>query len=104
MEKPSFIILSSILRCSDSFEFSAYRAWAAKRFMEAWSKDPEDISPDHLPLSAALQAIAIVTKYKMPELRKRAFYEIARRADMGQDEKKPTNNGGSLKCADLHFF
>jgi hypothetical protein len=73
---PSFLAVGSILRAATSLQFTEFRRWAVTYLERMWPKVLyDDIAT---PLPHATLAITLAEEYDVPNISKRAYYEILR--------------------------
>ncbi|KAI0703484.1 hypothetical protein BC835DRAFT_1319183 [Cytidiella melzeri] len=81
---PEFSQLASILRAAQTLRFSALEDFASRTLRQMWSKELSKLTESRI--KHAPETIILAREYEMPELLKRAFYELVRTARLGEDE------------------
>lgn len=83
-QPPDFSQLAAILRAARALSFEALDEFASRTLREMWPDDLRKLSM--IPIKNAAETIILARECEMPELLKRAFYELVRTARLGQDE------------------
>lgn len=83
-QPPDFPQLAAILRAARTLSFEAMDAFASRALQEMWPAGLSKLSSKRIP--HACEAVALARKCNMPEIIKRAFYELLRRSQLGQDD------------------
>ncbi|KAI0338828.1 hypothetical protein BDW22DRAFT_1362552 [Trametopsis cervina] len=100
---PEFSQLASILRAARTLRFTALDDFASRILREMWSNDLAKLSSARIP--HASKTIILARSCDMPELLKRAFYELVRTSRLGEDEdadlQDPDVLGSQISRADL---
>jgi hypothetical protein len=78
---PSFHVMAPVLRASSILQFPAFRDFAARYFGNQWSNNLEQLTSE--PLPHAPEMLVLARKYDLPDLMKRALYEVVRMPDFG---------------------
>lgn len=84
LEPPSFFQLSAILRASRVLEFPDLDAIAMHYLRGMWPAELEKLT--EAPIKYAAETIILARECEAPELLKRAFYELLRKPQLGEDE------------------
>ncbi len=80
---PPFEKIASILRASRKLSFSTLDEFASHTLRQMWPSDLSKLTLDQIP--HATETIVLARTCKMPELLKRAFYELVRTGGLGQE-------------------
>ncbi|PSR77822.1 hypothetical protein PHLCEN_2v7694 [Hermanssonia centrifuga] len=92
-ETPPFFILARILRAARALQFQQLDTFATLALRKACPSSLSHLTATPAAAAAAQripfanEVIVLARRCKMPELLKRAFYELARSAGLGQDEE-----------------
>ncbi|KAI0795988.1 hypothetical protein C8Q75DRAFT_730140 [Abortiporus biennis] len=84
-KRPSFSELASILRASRALSFTLLDEYATTTLRQMWPSDLANLSSDRSPYAS--ESIVLARKCNMPEILKRAFYELLRSSGLGQKEE-----------------
>jgi hypothetical protein len=90
---PPMPVMASIFRASDTLEFSAYRTWSLGALEKLWSSvlpAPSSNSTFRKPIPWAVEAVNLGIHQDLPQLLKRAYYELARTSAFHQLEETGT--------------
>jgi len=80
---PSFGIIASILRAATRLSFGDMGAWAVRTLEMMWKDDFDEVTEDHI--QHAAETVNLTWDYDIPRVRRRAFYELLRTKNFGQD-------------------
>ncbi|THH27107.1 hypothetical protein EUX98_g7080 [Antrodiella citrinella] len=78
-----FPVLAGLLRASRALEFSRFNDIATRKLQQLWPYQLEKLTVD--PKDHASETIVLARQWDMPELLKRAFYELVRTTSLGQE-------------------
>jgi hypothetical protein len=87
---PAFSQLAAILRASQKLQFTSLEDFASRILLEMWSSDLDKLTAAHI--KHASETIVLARECEIPELLKRAFYELVRKARLGEDEDADTDD------------
>ncbi|KAF8649922.1 hypothetical protein AX16_005479 [Volvariella volvacea WC 439] len=79
---PPFQSVASILRASHALSFDAFFTWASNWLEDRWSPALVDFSPAKEPY--ATESIVLARQCNLPNILKRALYELVRQEGFGQ--------------------
>ena len=82
-EPPPFHVLASILRAASTLEFTQELEFASRSIRAMWPCELAGLTKDGIPNAAA--TINLAKDCDMPEVLKRAYYELLRSDALGQD-------------------
>lgn len=90
---PPFPILAGILRGSRALDFTRFDDFATRKLRQMWPHDLKGL--DETAQDYACETVVLAQRWNMPELLKRAFYELVRSQELGQilDESDEEENG-----------
>lgn len=80
---PPFNVIASILRASRTLSFKTLDDFASHTLRQMWPSDLSHLTQSQI--AHASETIVLARTCKMPELLKRAFYELARTGSLGQE-------------------
>ncbi|CAL1702984.1 unnamed protein product [Somion occarium] len=80
---PPFRVLASILRASRKLEFTKEYEFASRSLLEMWPSSLSRLTTNTIPNAAA--TVLVARECCMPEVLKRAYYELLRTGGLGQD-------------------
>ncbi|KAH8091783.1 hypothetical protein BXZ70DRAFT_467829 [Cristinia sonorae] len=84
MDSPlPFDMLASLLRCSRALDFTRFDKLATSKLRLMWPSELENLDSDSI--EHASETIVLAKQWNMPELLKRAFYELVRTTSLGQE-------------------
>lgn len=81
---PEFSQLASILRAAQKLQFSSLEDFASRTLLKMWPGDLGKLTVARI--KHASETIVLARDCNIPELLKRAFYELLRKARLGEDE------------------
>ncbi|TFK65531.1 hypothetical protein BDN72DRAFT_880869 [Pluteus cervinus] len=76
--KPSFAFMVSLARAASFFRFGKILEFAVTYLEQVFPEELGEVTEDHIPVTQATEAILLGRNCDLPQLLKRAFYELAR--------------------------
>lgn len=79
-DKPSFEVISGILRAATALSFPDFATWARRSLEETWPSSIESLSTTYTS-AFAIETVVLARDRQVPDIVKRAIYELVRTQD-----------------------
>ncbi|TFK65529.1 hypothetical protein BDN72DRAFT_962444 [Pluteus cervinus] len=98
---PTFSFIASLVRAASFFKFGAILGFATRYLEEMFPEDVGEVTKELIPIAQVTEATLLGRKCGLPQLLKRAFYELARAPGSEEPLTKENRRANILDPNDL---